>query len=85
MVGLAMQLFCEMVDSREKGTQTSSASGMSPHKYLSLYIYTYIVSPRKLFFHTSRVLHWAVMETTEIGIQTTVETHLFSLVYVSIV
>jgi hypothetical protein len=45
MVGIGCgqcSFFREMADSHVKGTQTSPASGMSPHMYIDTYIYIYI-------------------------------------------
>jgi hypothetical protein len=63
MVGMALQLFREMVDSQEKGTQASPASGMAPHIYISLPIYPsiYTYFPSVFCFHSSLVFHWAVL------------------------
>jgi hypothetical protein len=73
MGGMALHLFFEMVDSQEKGRQTSQASGMSPHIYIFVSLYTTIhiyLFPIIFGFHSSLVFHWAVLENKKGGEKT---------------
>ena len=53
------QLFQDMADSQEKGTQ---ASPLIMCVYIYVYIYIYIAIAPAVFFHTSLVLHQATWE-----------------------